>query len=266
VHLVGGVAALAGAIVLGPRIGKYSEDGKAIAMQGHNIPMAMLGALILLFGWFGFNAASTLSATDIQFATVATNTALAAAFGAVVGMLWITRRTGKPNPAMMINGMLAGLVAITASCAFVAPWAAAVIGAVAAVLAIESSYFLEERLRIDDPVGAISVHGTCGLFGVLAVGIFSDGSYGTGWNGSDSTGIAGIIKGDWGQLGAQALGGATILVVNFILVYGFFKIQNRFTKGGVRSSAADEIAGLDIEMGVPAYSEKELTSSFKSTS
>ena len=266
VHLVGGVAALAGAIVLGPRIGKYSEDGKAIAMHGHNLPMAMLGALILLFGWFGFNAASTLSATDIQFATVATNTAIAAAFGAVVGMLWITRRTGKPNPAMMINGMLAGLVAITASCAFVAPWVAAVIGAVAAVLAIESSYFLEERLRIDDPVGAISVHGTCGLFGVLAVGIFSDGSYGAGWNGSDSIGIAGIIKGDWGQLGAQALGGATILVVNFILVYGFFKIQDRFTKGGIRSSAEDEIAGLDIEMGVAAYSEKELTSSFKSTS
>ena len=257
VHLVGGVAALAGAIVLGPRIGKYSKDGKALAMSGHNVPMAMLGTFILLFGWFGFNAASTLAVTDIQFATVATNTALAAAFGAVAGMLWITRRTGKPNPAMMINGMLAGLVAITASCAFVAPWAAAAIGAIAAVLAIESSYFFEERLRIDDPVGAISVHGTCGLFGVLSVGIFSNGSYGAGWNGSDSTGIAGIIKGDWGQLGAQALGGVTILVVDFILIYGFFKIQNRFTKGGIRSSAADEIAGLDIEMGVTAYAEFE---------
>lgn len=257
VHLVGGVAALAGAIVLGPRIGKYSKDGKALAMSGHNVPMATLGALILLFGWFGFNAASTLAVTDIQFATVATNTAIAAAFGAVGGMLWITQRTGKPNPAMMINGMLAGLVAITAPCAFVAPWAAAAIGAIAAVLAIESSYFFEERLRIDDPVGAISVHGTCGLFGVLAVGIFSNGSYGAGWNGSDSTGIAGIIKGDWGQFGAQALGGVTVLVVNFILVYGFFKIQNRFTKGGIRSSAADEIGGLDIEMGVAAYPEFE---------
>ncbi|MFM8249498.1 MAG: ammonium transporter, partial [Acidimicrobiaceae bacterium] len=159
VHMTGGVAALAGAMVLGPRIGKYSSDGKSLPMPGHHLPMAMLGTFILLFGWFGFNAASTLSATDVQFATVATNTAISGAFGAVASMLWITKRTGKPNPAMLINGMLAGLVAITAPCAFVAPWAAAVIGSIAAVLVIESTYFVEERLRIDDPCGAISVHG-----------------------------------------------------------------------------------------------------------
>ena len=258
VHMTGGVAALAGAMVLGPRIGKYSSDGKALPMPGHHLPMAMLGTFILLFGWFGFNAASTLSATDVQFATVATNTAISGAFGAVASMLWITKRTGKPNPAMMINGMLAGLVAITAPCAFVAPWAAAVIGSLAAVLVIESTYFVEERLRIDDPCGAISVHGVCGMFGLLAVGVFANGSYGAGWNGSDSTGVSGIIEGNWGQFGAQALGAVTILVVNFSLSYGFFKLQNRLTKGGIRSSAADEIAGLDSEMGVSAYTEFEL--------
>ena len=261
VHMVGGVAALAGAIVLGPRIGKYDKKGNAITIAGHDIPMAMLGTFILLFGWFGFNAASTLSATDVQFATVATNTAIAGAFGAVASMFWITRRTGKPDPSMMINGMLAGLVAITAPCAFVAPWAAAVIGIISSVLVIESSFFVERKLRIDDPVGAISVHGVCGMFGLLSVGVFANGSYGAGWNGSESTGVAGIIKGDWGQLGAQALGALTILVVNFGLSYGFFKLQNRLTKGGIRSSAADEIAGLDVEMGVNAYPEFELLKS-----
>ena len=261
VHMVGGVAALAGARVLGPRIGKYDKKGNAITIAGHDIPMAMLGTFILLFGWFGFNAASTLSATDVQFATVATNTAIAGAFGAVASMFWITRRTGKPDPSMMINGMLAGLVAITAPCAFVAPWAAAVIGIIASVLVIESSFFVERKLRIDDPVGAISVHGVCGMFGLLSVGVFANGSYGAGWNGSESTGVAGIIKGDWGQLGAQALGALTILVVNFGLSYGFFKLQNRLTKGGIRSSAADEIAGLDVEMGVNAYPEFELIKS-----
>ena len=137
---------------------------------------------------------------------VATNTAIAGAFGAIVAMFWITKRTGKPDPGMMANGMLAGLVAITAPCAFVAPWAAAVIGCIAGVLVIESVFFVERKLKIDDPVGAISVHGVCGSFGVLAVGIFANGSYGAGWNGSASEGIEGIIKGDWGQLGAQALG------------------------------------------------------------
>lgn len=256
VHTVGGVAALTGAIVLGPRIGKFDKDGKARAMPGHHIPMAMIGSFILLFGWFGFNAASTFAATDVQFATAATNTAIAAAFGAITAMMWITRRTGKPDPAMMVNGMLGGLVAVTGACAFVAPWAAAVIGIVAGVLVIEAVFFIERKLKIDDPVGAIAVHGVCGVFGVLAVGIFANGSYGAGWNGSGSTGVSGIIKGDWGQLGAQALGAGVIIVVNGLLSYTFFKLQNKFTKGGIRSSAEDEIQGLDIpEMGVYAYPE-----------
>jgi len=255
VHAVGGAAALAGAIVLGPRIGKFGPDGKARAIPGHNIPMAMLGCFILLFGWFGFNAASTFSSTDIQFATVATNTAIAAAVGSVIAMYYITWKTGKPDPGMMVNGMLAGLVAITAPCAFVAPWAAAVIGAVAAVLAIEAVFFIERR-KIDDPVGAIAVHGVCGTFGVLAVGIFANGKYGAGWNGSTTTGVKGIIKGEWGQLGAQGLGVLVIWTVIFGIAFGFFRIQNKFTKGGIRSTEEDELAGLDLsEMGVLAYND-----------
>ena len=256
VHAVGGVAALAGAIVLGPRIGKFGADGKPKALPGHHIPMAMLGTFILLFGWFGFNAASTFAATDVQFATVATNTAIAGAFGSIAAMFYITKRTGKPDPGMMVNGMLAGLVAVTASCAFIAPWAAAVIGIIGAILAIEAVFIVERKFKIDDPVGAIAVHMVNGIFGTLAVGIFSNGSYGAGWNGSSSEGIEGIIKGDWGQLGAQALGVAVILGVIFPIAYGFFSIQNKFTKGGIRSAEEDEINGLDIpEMGVVAYPE-----------
>ncbi len=260
VHAVGGAAALAGAIVLGPRIGKYGPDGKPRAIPGHNIPMAMLGCFILLFGWFGFNAASTFAATDIQFATVAANTAIAGAVGSIVAMYYITFKTGKPDPGMMVNGMLAGLVAITAPCAFVSPWAAAVIGAVAAVIAIEAVFFIERR-GVDDPVGAIAVHGVCGTFGVLAVGIFANGKYGAGWNGAlDDAGegiaIEGVLQGEFGQLGAQALGALVIWTVIFGTAYAFFKIQNSITKGGIRSAEDDEINGLDLpEMGVRAYND-----------
>ncbi len=260
VHSVGGVAAFAGAKVIGARIGKFDKAGNPRAIPGHHIPMAMLGTFILLFGWFGFNAASTFAATDIQFATVATNTAIAAAFGAIAAMFWITKRSGKPDPGMMANGMLAGLVAVTAPCAFIAPWAAAVIGIIAAILVIESVFFVERKLKLDDPVGAISVHGVGGLFGTLCVGIFSNGSYGAGWNLSDSDGVKGIIKGDWGQLGAQALGVAVIVVVIGGIAYTFFKLQDiiskKMGKGGIRSSEEDELVGLDIpEMGVYAYPE-----------
>jgi Amt family ammonium transporter len=260
VHAVGGVAALAGAIVLGPRIGKFGADGKPRAIPGHNIPMAITGCFILLFGWFGFNAASTFAATDIQFATVATNTAIAGAVGAVVAMFYITKRTGKPDPGMMVNGMLAGLVAITAPCAFVSPWAAVVIGAIAAVIAIEAVFFLE-RKGIDDPVGAVAVHGFCGTFGVLAVGIFANGQYGAGWNGAvdaagESIAVKGVVKWEFGQLGAQALGALVIWTVIFGISFAFFAIQNKVTKGGIRVSEEDEVTGLDIpEMGVAAYND-----------
>src|SRR5215211_1587880 len=212
VHAMGGIAALAGAVVLGPRLGKYGPDGKPRTLAAHSIPMAILGTFILLFGWFGFNAASTLAATDLRFAVVAVNTAIAAAFGATIGMFWIWARIGKPDPGMMANGMLAGLVAITAPCAFVQPWAAAAIGSIAAVVVIESIFIVERRFKIDDPVGAISVHGVCGLWGVLCIGIFADGQYGAGWNGMldadgnplslGGKGVTGILYGGhgWGQL------------------------------------------------------------------
>jgi Amt family ammonium transporter len=262
VHAVGGVAALAGAIVLGPRIGKFGPDGKPRTIPGHHIPMAMLGCFILLFGWFGFNAASTFAATDLRFTVVATNTAIAGAFGAVMAMFWVTRRTGKPDPGMMVNGMLAGLVAITAPCAFVQPWAAAVIGLISGVVVIEAVWLIERKFKIDDPVGAIGVHMVNGLLGVLYVGIFADGSYGQLWNGTDhgDAGVTGILYGGTGagQLAAQAIGALTILTVIFGIAFAFFKIQNALTKGGIRSTEEDEINGLDLpEMGALAYPEFE---------
>jgi Amt family ammonium transporter len=230
--------------------------------------MAMLGCFILLFGWFGFNAASTLAATDVQFATVAANTAIAAAFGATAAMFWMMATTGKPDPGMMVNGMLAGLVAITAPCAFVDPWASAVIGVLAAIIVIFAVGFIEKR-GIDDPVGAIAVHGVGGTFGVLCVGIFANGTYGAGWNVTTGTemadsgkGVIGILGGDFslglGQLGAQAIGALVLWTVIFGIAFAFFKIQNAVMKGGIRPSAEMEIAGMDLpEMGALAYPEFE---------
>jgi Amt family ammonium transporter len=271
VHAMGGVAALMGIIVLGPRIGKFDKDGKPRAIPGHHIPMAVLGAMVLLFGWFGFNGASTLAASDPGFGLVVANTAIAAAFGAVVAMFWIEKRTGKPDPGMIANGMLAGLVAITAPCYFVDPWAAAVIGAVAGLLVIEAAFFVERRLKLDDPVGAVAVHGANGIWGVLAVGIFANGRYGLGWNLTTSSltegkGVRGILAKGPGfdmfselgmrQLAAQAIGALVILVVMGGIVFVFFKACNRFTKGGIRVSEEEELAGLDVpEMGVLAYPE-----------
>ena len=258
VHAMGGAAALAGALVLGPRIGKYGKDGKPRNLAAHHIPMAMLGTFILLFGWFGFNAASTLGDTDIRFGVIAANTAIAAAFGATIAMAWVMLRTGKPDPGMMANGMLAGLVAITAPCAFVQPWAAALIGTIAGVLVIESIWIIERRFKIDDPVGAISVHGVNGIWGVLSIGLLADGQYGQKWNGTNlgDKGVTGIFYGGtgWGQLAAQAIGALTIIFVMGGIAFLFFKIQNRFVKGGIRAEEADELVGMDMpEMGVYAY-------------
>ena len=265
VHAMGGAAALAGALVLGPRIGKFNKDGSSNVIPGHHIPMAMLGCFILLFGWFGFNAASTLAATDVQFATVATNTAIAAAFGATVAMFWKMWRTEKPDPGMMVNGMLAGLVAITAPCAFVDPYVAAIIGAIAGVLVILAFNFIETKLKVDDPVGAIAVHGVNGIWGVLCIGLFANGKYGAGWNltaegpAADATGVTGLFyDASLGlkQLGAQAIGALVLCTVMPALAYAFFKIQNAIMKGGIRPTAEMELAGMDLpEMGVLAYPE-----------
>lgn len=251
VHAVGGFAALAGALVIGPRLGKFKEDGTPVAIPGHNLPMAILGTIILVFGWFGFNGASTLSALDLRFPIIIGNTMLAGAAGCLAAMFLVWKLWGKPDPSMAVNGMLAGLVAITAPCAFVAPWAAVVIGTIAGFLVVGSVVFIERVLKIDDPVGASSVHGVNGLWGMIALGLFADGTYGAGWNLVDGP-VRGLFYGDASQLYAQLIAVVTVALWAFGAHYVFFKVQAAVM--GLRSSAEDELAGLDpTEMGVLAY-------------
>jgi Amt family ammonium transporter len=272
VHTTGGAVGLAIAIVLGPRIGRFNKDGSANTIPGHNIPMGVLGAIILFFGWFGFNPGSaiglvtpavvdasgkvTTAATAIPInltSLAAANTLLAGAAGGVAAMAysWLFGATKKPSPSMSVNGILAGLVAITAPCAFVDSWGAVIIGLVAGVLVILSSGWLE-RAKIDDPVGAVPVHFVNGIWGVLAVGIFAKGNPDTaGWNGV-STPVTGVIGGSFVQLVPQLLEVAAIVVIAFGLSYAFFSVLKR--TGVLRSRAEDEIAGLDMpEMGEHGY-------------
>jgi Amt family ammonium transporter len=251
VHAVGGFAALAGAMVLGPRIGKFKKDGTPVAIPGHNIPMAILGTIILVFGWFGFNGMSTLSATDLRFSLIMGNTLIAASAGCVAALFLVWRLWGKPDPSMAVNGMLAGLVAITAPCAFVAPWAAAVIGLVGGFLVVGSVVFIERVMKVDDPVGASSVHGVNGAWGMIALGLFADGTYGAGWNGVEGT-VRGLFYGGGSQLVAQLIAVVVVFLWAFGMHYAFFSVQKSFN--WLRSSEADELAGLDpTEMGVLAY-------------
>lgn len=251
VHMVGGVTGLAGAMVLGARIGKYNKDGTPNPIPGHHIPMAIAGTFILAFGWFGFNAGSTLAGTDLRIAVVAVNTMLASASGAIVAMIYMWTKHGKPDPSMMANGMLAGLVAITAPCAFVNATSAFIIGGIAGILVCLSVFFVERRLKVDDPVGAISVHGTCGAWGVLALGLFADGTYGDGFNGVKG-GVTGLLYGDGGQLLAQVINVITNFVFIFTASYIFFKVVDLVI--GNRVSSEVELEGLDIpEMGVVGY-------------
>jgi ammonium transporter, Amt family len=252
VHEVGGVAALAGAMVIGPRIGKYGKDGTVNTIPGHSIPMAIIGTFILAFGWFGFNPGSTLAGSDLRIGVVAVNTMLASASGAFFAMLFVWVKFGKPDPGMMANGMLAGLVAITAPCAFVNATGAIIIGAVAGLLVVLVYNFVDKKLKIDDPVGAFAVHGANGFWGVLSLGLFADGTYGDGWNGVPGT-VKGLFYGDAKQFLAELIGGTTCFVFVFAVMYIFFKIV-KSTKIGLRSSDADQIAGLDMpEMGVHGY-------------
>lgn len=254
VHMVGGIAALAGAIVIGPRIGKYNKDGTSNAIPGHNIPMAIIGTFILAFGWFGFNPGSTLAGTDLRISVVATNTMLASASGAIFATLFMMLKFKKPDPSMMANGMLAGLVAITAPCAFVNSISAFIIGAIAGILVVAAVFFIDQKLKIDDPVGAIAVHGVNGAWGVLALGLFADGTYGDGWNGVPGT-VKGLFFGDPSQFFAQLIGTITCIIFVFATMYSFFKIQHKYF-GGIRVSAEDEIVGLDMpEMGIHGYEE-----------
>jgi Amt family ammonium transporter len=204
VHATGGWTALTLAVILGPRIGKFNKNGTPNAIPGHNLGYVVVGTLVLIFGWMGFNPGSTFGATDLRISVVAVNTLLAGCFGFVTAMAWTNAKWGKPDISMSCNGMLAGLVAVTAPCAFVAPWAASVIGIVAGILVCYGVWFFDHVAHVDDPCGAISVHGVCGTWGVLAVGIFADGTYGDGWNGIGG-GVKGLIYGDAGQLGAQAV-------------------------------------------------------------
>jgi Amt family ammonium transporter len=251
VHMVGGVAALAGAIVIGPRIGKYGKNGKVNTIPGHNIPMAIIGTFILAFGWFGFNPGSTLAGTDLRISVVAVNTLLAGGAGALSAMFYMYAKGGKPDPGMMANGMLAGLVAITAPCAFVTSLSAVIIGLIAGVLVIVAANYVDRKLKIDDPVGAFAVHGVNGAWGVLSLGLFADGSYGDGWNGVAGT-VKGLFYGGGSQLVAQLIGTATCAIFTFTVMYVFFKVLDKIVP--LRVKKIDEIKGLDIpEMGVHGY-------------
>ena len=243
VHSVGGWAALVGATILGPRIGKYGKDGKSKAIPGHNITLGALGVFILWFGWFGFNPGSQLAASGIENATAISNifvtTNLSAAAGAAVAMIYTWIKYGKPDVSMTLNGALAGLVGVTAGCAVVSPGGAAIIGLITGLLVVISIEFIDHKLKIDDPVGAISVHGVCGAVGTLSVGLFAvDGGlfYGGGFT----------------QLGIQAVGvlavAAWVIGATFIL----FKVLDKTI--GLRVSKEEEIEGLDLhEHGVDCY-------------
>jgi Amt family ammonium transporter len=239
VHSIGGWLALAGAIMLGPRLDKYGPDGKPKAILGHNIPLAALGVFILWFGWFGFNPGST-TVGDGSIGYIAVTTNLAAAAGAIIAMIvsWIIMK--KPDASMALNGALAGLVSITAPCDGVSPVGAIIIGTIGGTLVVLSVLFIDNKLKIDDPVGAVSVHGVCGLWGTLSVGLFNMDSglfYGSG------------LK----QLGVQALGAGAAFLWAFglglVLFYGIKKTI------GLRVTSEEELKGLDIgEHGMEAYS------------
>ncbi len=257
VHAIGGMCALAGAKHLGPRLGKYNPDGSPNALPGHNIPMGMLGAFILAFGWFGFNAGSTLGASGggfIRIGIIATVTMLAGAGGALSAAVYMVWRAGKPDPTMIANGLLGGLVAVTAPSGFIGAASGFLIGVIAGIIVCYSVEAID-RMGIDDPVGAISVHGICGLFGVICVGIFADGTaiYSGSWNGVEGA-VKGLIFGDFGQFVAQIIGAGVVVLWGYGISYLFFGLLKKFIS--MRVSPEVEEEGLDIsETGVIAYIE-----------
>lgn len=237
VHSVGGWAALAGAIVIGPRLGKYVE-GKARAIPGHNITLAALGVFILWFGWYGFNPGSTTAAnTDI--AIIAVNTTLSAAAGAVGAMVTSWLMFKKPDASMTLNGVLAGLVGITAGCANVLPGSAVLIGLIAGGIVVLSVIFIDQVLKIDDPVGAVSVHGVCGAWGTLAAGLFNAGGV--------------TLK----IIGVQLLGIVACFLWVFPTAFILFKLLKATM--GLRISKEEELEGLDVgEHGIEAYPDFQI--------
>jgi Amt family ammonium transporter len=257
VHLTGGVIAFVTCKLLGARRGKFNADGTPNPIPGHNLPMALLGTFILCFGWFGFNAGSTLAGSDSRIAVIATNTMLAGAAGGMSAMIYVWSKFGKPDPSMLANGTLAGLVAITAPCAFVNAPSAVMIGLVAGVVVCVAVTIIERGFKMDDPVGAISVHGFNGAWGLLAVGIFADGTYGAGTNGVAGN-VTGLIYGGGSQILCQMIG----ILANMLWVgsstFVAWKITGLLVKGH-RVSAEVEEVGLDTpEMGLPAYPGMEV--------
>ncbi|MDC7222236.1 MAG: ammonium transporter, partial [Spirochaetales bacterium] len=246
VHTTGGVAALVGTIILKPRTGKYRPDGTVRMIAGHNIPLASLGVFILWFGWYGFNAGSTLSVGDGKaISLVAMNTSLAAAAGGILAMVTVWFKTGKPDLSMALNGALAGLVAITAPCAFVSPGAALIIGAVGGVLVVLVTLKLD-HLKIDDPVGAFPVHGVNGIWGTLSIGLFGQKALGLSTDGL-------LLGGGFSSLWVQFVGAASIaLFVALAMGIVFFILDKTL---GLRVSVEEEYRGLDIiEHGLESYS------------
>jgi Amt family ammonium transporter len=248
-------------MIIGPRIGKFNRDGSSNAIIGHDISAVLIGCFILAFGWFGFNPGSTLAASaagNLRVGSIAVNTMLAGCTGTFGAILYMWSLKGKPDASMSGNGLLAGLVAITAPSGFVSTFGAAVIGLVAGVLVCLSCAFVENFLKIDDPVGAISVHGTNGLWGVLSIGLFADGTsnYGGSWNGVNGS-VTGLFYGDdgGGQLVAQLIGCATL--VGFVFTFSFVLnwILDAILKQ--RVSIATEVAGLDlpemVQLGYPEF-------------
>ena len=261
VHAVGGLSALAMAILLGPRMGKFTRDGRPLAMPGHDLVIVLTGCFILAFGWFGFNPGSTLGASgngNLRIGSIAVNTMLAGMAGTFGAMLYMWLRYRKPDASMSGNGLLAGLVAITAPCGFVNPVGAVIIGLVAGVLVCLAVEFVERKMKVDDPVGAVSVHGVNGLWGVISVGLFADGrsNYGGSWNGVAGS-VTGLFYGDAGQLVAQLMGAATLLGFVFVVSFVFGLLVDFVV--GQRVSARAELEGLDLpEMGALGYPEFEL--------
>jgi Amt family ammonium transporter len=267
VHAVGGFCAMALAVILGPRLGKYGPDGKSRAFPAHNIAFVVIGTFILLFGWMGFNPGSTLGATDLRISGIAVNTNLAAVSGSAAAMLFWSFVFGKPDISMACNGMLAGLVAITAPCAFVSANSAVIIGILAGILVCVGVLLNERVLKVDDPCGAISVHGYCGWLGAVCVGIFADGTYGAGWNGVGAAtylgkagqGVTGLLYGDSSQFLLQLAGATLCALYAFGFTYGVFSLVNALYP--LRVDPEVELAGLDVpEFGMLAYPEDEAIS------
>ncbi len=253
VHMQGGVICLIFCWLIGPRYGKYDANGKLVnPIVPHSIPLVMLGTFILAFGWFGFNPGSSLAGTELRISVVAVNTMLASASGALGATLWMWWfKTKKPDPAMMCNGMLAGLVAITCPCAFVSAGGAFWLGLVAGVLVVESVFFFD-KIGIDDCVGAISVHGVNGAWGCLSLGLFADGTYGDGFNGVSGNVTGLFYGGGWSQFIAELIGVTVCFVTLSILSLIVYYLAEALV--GNRVSKEVEIGGLDLpEMGAPGY-------------